>query len=165
MSFPLLNNYDPVFHIGFIFSSKGQAPFHCTAFIPVLIRMVFEIKSVIFHKTSSIYMLLLLVRKFVSRSRLVLMWMHLVGNIRLNPVHLYGLQLLMQLPIFIEIFFFCLHQQNMVRLRPSSDKLAIEPVTSQKLDSRDSWRTAKTVLNKYKFAIPPLMTSVAYCIW
>ena len=31
-----------------------------------------------------------------------------------------------------------------------------EPITSQKLGSRDSWRTADSVLNKDKSAIPPL---------
>ena len=77
--------------------------------------------------------------------------------------------------------FFCVYQQNIFRLRPSSTRLAIvaerflnllnfvyaaktrESVNLQKLASRDSRRTGKTVLNKCK-SILPLMISVVYCI-
>ena len=71
--------------------------------------------------------------------------------------------------------FFCLHQQNKssefkVKLRQASNrckrvleaaKLAYatktkESITSQKLESRDFWQIANTVLNKGKSAIPPL---------
>ena len=38
VSFPPSNNYDPDSHVGFFF-----APFHCTAFIPVLTGIVFVI--------------------------------------------------------------------------------------------------------------------------
>ena len=64
-------------------------------------------------------------------------------------------------------------EKNLLILRESSDRLVIvakgfsklpnlqmlikqEPITSQKLGSRNFWRIAKSVLNKGKSAIPPL---------
>ena len=56
--------------------------------------------------------LLLLLVNFVSGFRLELMYVSLMVSIRSNLTHLLVFQLLVLLPYFIEITFFCLYHQN-----------------------------------------------------
>ena len=112
---------------------------------------------------------------FVSGFKLELMYTSLTVSIRSSLTHFHGFQLLVLVPEFIEITFFCLYQHNKsfeskVKFRQDSNcckriveavKLAYagrtkESTTSQKHCSRDFWRIAGSVLNKVESAIPPL---------
>ena len=123
--------------------------------------------------------LLLLLVNFVSEFRLELMYLSLIENIRSSFIHLHGFQLLVLLPLFIEItFFVCTKVKNLlilkVNFRQASNhcKRALETakhayanktkqfITTQKRDSSDLWRIANSVLNKRKSAIPPLFNNL-----
>ena len=119
--------------------------------------------------------LLLLLMNFVSGFKLELMYMSRIVSIRSSLTHFHGFQLLVLVPEFIEITFFCLYQHNKsfeskVKFRQDSNcckrilkaaKLAYasrtkECTTSQKHGSWDFWRIASSVLNKVESAAPPL---------
>ena len=109
---------------------------------------------------------------FLSEFRLELMYIFLIVSIRSSLTQLYGFHVLVLLPLFIEIIFFCLYQQNKYSqsrgiFRQDSNyckrflesaKLTYanktkESITSQKRGSRDVLQIANSVLNKDKSAI------------
>ena len=111
----------------------------------------------------------------MSGFRLELMYISLIENIRSSLTHLHGFQLLVLLPQFIEITFFCLHQKDKssdskVKFRQASicckrvleiAKLADanktkESITSQKLGCHYFWQIVNSVLSKGKYDIPSL---------
>ena len=64
--------------------------------------------------------------EFVNGFRLELMYISLIISIRSGLTHLHGFQLLVMLPLFIEItFFFCTNRINPLNLKQSSDRLVI----------------------------------------
>ena len=130
-----------------------------------------------FHGRLSLNLLfLLLVLNFVSGSRLELMYLSLIVNIRSRLIRLHGFQLLVLLPLLIEITsFVCINKVNILHLKRNSDRLVIiikgvlkadrlaYPIktrestsTSQKLGFCDFWQITNIVLNKGKSAIPPI---------
>ena len=69
---------------------------------------------------------LLLLVNFVSGLRLDSMYISLIGNIRSSLTHCHAFQLLVWLPQFIEIIFFCCTRRiNLLILKYSSDRLVI----------------------------------------
>ena len=112
--------------------------------------------------------------EFVNGFRLELMYISLIISIRSGLTHLHGFQLLVMLPLFIEItFFFCTNRINPLNLKQSSDRLVIiakgflnlpnqhmpikqEFITSQKLAFWNFYQIAYSVLKKGKSATPPL---------
>ena len=75
------------------------------------------------------------------------------------------------------LFFICTNIINLLHLKESSERLVIvakgflklpnlhmlikqEPITSQKVGSRDFWRIANSVLSKGKSAIPPVFNGL-----
>ena len=148
--------------------------------ILVLIGMIFMIIWEIFHeKISLCWVLLLLLMNFVSGFRLKLMYASPIQNITSSLTHIH---LLTHAPCRAAIVhrnhFFCLYQKDKssdfkVKFRQVSNhckrvleaaKLAYadktkESITFQKLGSRDFWQIANSVLNKSKYAIPPLINS------
>ena len=69
---------------------------------------------------------LLLLVNFVSGLRLDSMYISLIGNIRSSLTHCHAFQLLVWLPQFIEIIFFCCTIRiNLLILTYSSDRLVI----------------------------------------
>ena len=86
--------------------------------ILVLIEMVFVIIWQIIHgKISLNSVLLLLLVNFVSGYRLELMCISLFKIVRSNLTHLHGFQLLVLLPLFVEITFFCTKRVNLWNLK------------------------------------------------
>ena len=94
-------------------------------------------------------------------------------------IHLHGFQLLVLLPLIIEITFFCTNIIDLPHLKYNSDRLVIvakrllqllnllmliKQITSQKPCSRDFWRIANSVLNKGKYVIPPLFNGGVFSI-
>ena len=73
----------------------------------MVIGTVFVIILEMFHERISLNsVLLLLLINFVSGFRLEFMYIPVIENIRSCITHLHGFQLLVQLPLFIEITFF-----------------------------------------------------------
>ena len=117
-------------------------------------------------------LLLLLLVNFVSGSRLELMSISLIENIRSSITHLHGFQLLVLLSYFIEITFFRLYQKDKssdskIKFRQASNRCkrileaaklhkTKESITYLKIGSRDFWQIANSVVNKGKSVIPPL---------
>ena len=104
------------------------------------------------------------------------MYITVIVSIRSNLAHLYGFQLLVLLPWFVEITFFVnTNRINLLNLKFKqvnnrckrvfeAAKLTYatktnQSINSQQLGSRDFWRIANSVLNKVKSAIPPLFNS------
>ena len=86
--------------------------------ILMLIGKVFVIISEMLHGKISLNSLLLLLVNFVDRSRLGLVYISLIENIRSSLTHLHGFQLLLLLPQFIEItFFVCTKRINLLILK------------------------------------------------
>ena len=160
MEFPPLGNSDHVVvSVSFDFPSNSQqgALFHCIANDCYHVDwdgLCDHLKDVLWEDILNLVLLLLVV-SFVSGFRLVLMYISFIENIRSNLTHLHGFQLLVLLPYFIKITFFCLYQKDKssdskVKFRHSGNgckrvleagKLACanktkESITSQKLDSR-----------------------------
>ena len=112
--------------------------------------------------------------EFVGGFRLELMYISLIISIRSGLTHLRGFQLLVMLPLFIEInFFFCTNRINPLNLKQSSDRLVIiakgflnlpnqhmpikqEFITSQKLGFWNFYQIAYSVLKKGKSALSSL---------
>ena len=101
-------------------------------------------------------------------------------NMKSSLIHLHGFQLLVLLPLIIEITFFCTNIIDLPHLKYNSDRLVIvakrllqlpnllmliKQITSQKPCSRDFWRIANSVLNKGKYVIPPLFNGGVFSIW
>ena len=105
------------------------------------------------------------------------MYISLIVSIRSSLTHLHRFHVLVLLPWYIEITFFCWYQQNIsfetkVKFRQAivgckrileAAKLAYsnntkESITSQKLGSPDFWQIANSILKKVKSAIPPLFS-------
>ena len=96
-------------------TQKRDAPFHHTAMtISVQIWMVFVIVWEAFH--GSIFLILVLLQlllNFVSGSKLELVYIIPVLNIRLSPTRPHDFQLLVLMSYLIETFFFFhLYQQS-----------------------------------------------------
>ena len=86
--------------------------------IVVLIGMVFVIIWEIIHgKILLNSVLLLLLVNFVSGCRMELMCISLFEIVRSNLTHLHGFQLLVLLPLFVEITFFCTKRVNLWNLK------------------------------------------------
>ena len=132
MTFLWLGNFDHVVvsvSIDFPSYLQQDTLFHRIVYfialtILVLIEMVFVIIWEIIHgKISLNSVLLLLLVNFVSGYRLELMCISLFKIVRSNLTHLHGFQLLVLLPLFVEITFFCTKRVNLWNLKWSSDKL------------------------------------------
>ena len=92
VAFLSLGKSDHVFVSAFVFfPSKCRKWYHFLLTILVLIGMVFVINQKMFLESLSLIMLLLqLLLNFVSGSRLELMYISLIINIRLNLIHSHG---------------------------------------------------------------------------
>ena len=92
VAFLSLGKSDHVFVSAFVFfPSKCRKWYHFLLTILVLIGMVFVINQKMFLESLSLNMLLLqLLLNFVSGSRLELMYISLIINIRLNLIHSHG---------------------------------------------------------------------------
>ena len=81
-----------------------------------------------FHGRISLNLMFLqLLVNFVSGFRLELMYISLIENIRSSFIHLHNFQLLVLLPSYIEITFFCLYQRekssdSKVKLKQASNR-------------------------------------------
>ena len=110
MVFPPFGNSDHVVSVSINFPSNSQrdAPFchiaydYCCADWDGLCD---HLRDVPWEDTLTSVLLLLFVN-FVSGLRLELMYILFIVSIRLSHTHLDGFQLLVQLPLFIEITFF-----------------------------------------------------------
>ena len=72
------------------------------------------------------WMLLLMLINFVTGLLLELMYTSLTINIRSSLIHLHGFQVLLVLPLLLEItFFIFINRVNLLWLRPRSDSLVI----------------------------------------
>ena len=122
--------------------------------------------------------LLLLLVNFVSGFRLEMMFISLMENIRSSLTHLHIIFSCLCCCHSSLKSLFHLYQKDKssgskVKLRQASNfcKRVFEAtrvayanktryfITSQKLGSRDFWQIANSVLNKSKYAIPPLINS------
>ena len=151
----------------------------------VLIGVVFVIIREMFHGRVSInFMLRLVVKNFVSRSRLELMYVSLIVIITWSLIHVHGFQLLVLLSYLIEIAsFVCINRINLLQVKfrkaRSCCKSVLEvaklvyanktkeSITFQKLDSRNICGIANSVESKCKADLPPLFygLDVVCCIW
>ena len=100
-------------------------------------------------------------------------------SLRTSLIDLHGFQLLVLLPLLIEIIFFVVTDRIDLRLNPNSKKLAIvakgflklsnlliiKSITSQRFGSRDFWRITNKVFNTRKSAILALFNGpeVLFC--
>ena len=113
---PLRNSGHVVlsFSMDFLSNSKGDAFFIAQLVtILVLIETVFVIIwEIIYGRISSNLVLLLLLLSFVSESRLVLMYMSLIVNIRLSITHFHGFSAACAAEIAHRSHIFCLNKQN-----------------------------------------------------
>ena len=188
MAFPPLGNSDHVVvsvSIDFPTNSQRDAPFHhiaydySRAYWDGLCDHLRDVPWEDIFKLSASAALV----NFMSGFKLELMYISLIENIRSSLIHLHGLQLLVLLPQFIEVTFFCLYQRekssdSKVKFRQASNrckrvleatKLAYanetkESIISQKLGSCDFLWIANSVLNKSKSAIPPLFNDRRFCL-
>ena len=72
------------------------------------------------------WMFLLMLINFVTGFLLELMYTSLTINIRSSLIHLHGFQVLLVLPLLLEItFFIFINRVNLLWLRPRSDSLVI----------------------------------------
>ena len=151
----------------------------------VLIGVVFVIIREMFHGRVSInFMLRLVVKNFVSRSRLELMYVSLIVIITWSLIHVHGFQLLVLLSYLIEIAsFVCINRINLLQVKfrkaRSCCKSVLEvaklvyanktkeSITFQKLDSCNICGIANSVESKCKADLPPLFygLDVVCCIW
>ena len=120
----LLSQFPLIFH--YIYNRMSCFITFCMTIL-VLIEMVFVIIWQIIHhgKISLNSVLLLLLVNFVSGYRLELMCISLFKIVRSNLTHLHGFQLLVLLPLFVEITFFCTKRVNLLNQKSSSDRLVI----------------------------------------
>ena len=151
--------------------------------ILVLIGTVFISIWEMFHGRISLnLMLLLLLVNFLSRISLELIYISPIQNIRSTLTRLHGFSAACRAATVHRNHFFHLYEKDRssdskVKFRQVSNhckrvleaaKLAYanktkESITSQKLGSHDFWQIAYSVLNKGKYAIPPLFNSPVVC--
>ena len=121
--------------------------------ILILIGMVFVIIWEMFHGRISLNsVLLLLLVNFVRGFSLELMYVPFILNSKSNLTLLHGFQLLVLLPQFIEIPFFCLHQQ-ILNLKKCSDRLVIVAKGFLKLPNLHLLRNQKSPSLPRKLAL------------
>ena len=119
----LLSQFPLIFH--YIYNRMSCFITFCITIL-VLIEMVFVIIWQIIHgKISLNSVLLLLLVNFVSGYRLELMCISLFKIVRSNLTHLHGFQLLVLLPLFVEITFFLYQKgkslESKVKFRQASN--------------------------------------------
>ena len=86
--------------IVFPLNSKGDVPFHRTGYDYSCVdwdSLCDSLRDIFHGRIFLILELLLLLLNFVSESRLELMYISLIVNIRLNLIHLHGFQLILTL--------------------------------------------------------------------
>ena len=95
--------------------------------ILVLTETVFVMILEIFHERKYLNLVILLLPgSFVSVFRLELMYIFLIRSSRLSLTYIYGYQLIVLLPQFIEITsFVCAKRINLLNLKQSSGRLVI----------------------------------------
>ena len=123
-----------------------------------------------YHNISLNSMFPILVLNFVSVSRLELMYMPFIINIKSGHIFLHGFQLFVLLPELIEISFVYTNKTNLLNLKGNSDRKVIFAKGFLKLSNwlmlikqkhlllprnldRGFWQIARNVVNKGKSAI------------